>query len=380
LPDGKLVTRLAELRALGLFDRALEPDNKTWSSSFFPTWFGGEGGRWMDGAPTLVWRTLFGFSVVKEADARALLADASAGDTSAEHKIFGLSPAEKVDLALGRFDFPAASQSIARTHNARPKPRYWSGRCNGIAAASLARPEPFRVVDVITADGARVRFHPNDIKSLLALAYDEPETLVAIGEVCTKVGFDVPATCSMNAAVLLITALNRIGLAHRSFLVDALPTIAKQYYAVARVTAHLRGEPRPMDGMPAVGALAEKISSLVDVDLELVLASTTLPYARANVAISGDSTRYEHVGLVPVVMRYSAALALDASGELIGSRWTGDPPDGPDDVVIADGAPKVDASGNLASANAIPWSLVDRLAWASTEDVPGPATVDLREH
>src|SRR5437660_717511 len=42
--DKKLVTSLGELRALGLLDKTLEPKEKTWSSTFFPTWFGGDAG------------------------------------------------------------------------------------------------------------------------------------------------------------------------------------------------------------------------------------------------------------------------------------------------------------------------------------------------
>ena len=42
-----------------------------------------------------------------------------------------------------------------------------------------------------------------------------------------------------------LALLNRLGLAKDTFLIDALPTIAKQYYAVAGARVHLRGEPHP---------------------------------------------------------------------------------------------------------------------------------------
>ena len=380
LPDGKLVTRLADLRARGLFDRRLVPHHEAWSSTFFPKWFGSEGGRWMDPAPKLVWRTLFGFAPVDATQARAWLAAAKTGDATAERALFDLSPTEKVDLALGRFDFPAQTQSLARSANMHPKPRYWSGLCNGVATASLYEPEPFRVVDVITADGSRVRFHPNDVKALLALSYDEPRTMTVIGDVCGLTAFDAGATCSMSPAVLLIAALNRIGLAGTSFLVDALPTIAKQYYAVAAVRAHLDAEPRPMDETPASPALAGKIASLVDVAIELDLSSTTLPYAPANVLASGgDPTRYRRVGLVSVVKKYEATLALDGSGELVGGRWRGDPADGPDDILVVGGGPTLTPSGDLDNADTVPWWFVQALAQASVDDASPAPTVDVRK-
>ncbi len=356
LPNGELVTKLDALKALGLFDTTLRPSVETWSSNFFPAWFGSEGGRWADGAPKLAWRTLFGFSA--PSDVHGL-------DT------FKLSPTEKIDIALGRNDFPATNQALSRTHNTRPRPRYWKGRCNGVATASLAEPEPFRVVDVIGKDGTKVRFHPNDVKALLAAAYDDPESKV-IGQVCTTVAFDVGATCSMNPAVLVVAALNRIGIAKKSFLIDALPTIAKQYYAVAAARVHV-GTPKPVSPPPIPSA-----TQLVDAEIELTLSSTTLPIARADVPESGDSTRYKRVGLVPVVMHYSAVLALAADGSLVGGKWTGDPADGPDDVLIVSAKPIVKPNGGLDAADEIPWSLVEKLAKASVDDGPNVPTVDLR--
>jgi len=378
LPDGKLLARLSDLRARGLFDVRLEPANEAWSSTFFPKWFGSEGGRWMDPAPALVWRTLFGFAPADATKVRAWLAATKNGDARAERELFELAPTEKVDVALGRFDFPAETQSLSRSANMHPKPRYWSGLCNGVATAALYEPEPFRVVDVITKDGAHVRFHPNDVKALLALSYDEPRTMTVIGDVCAELAFDAGADCSMSPAVFLIAALNRIGVAHRSFLVDALPTVARQYYAVASVRAHLEGEPRPMDETPASPALAGKIASLVDVEIDVVLSSTTLPYARANVQEPGDATRYRRVGLVPVAERYEATLALDADTKLIGGRWTGDTGDGPDDVLIVAGGPTVNAEGNLDNADTVPWWFVEALARASVDGASAQPTVDLR--
>jgi inner membrane protein len=378
LPEGKLVTRLSDLRALALLDRTLTPTATSWSSSFFPTWFGGEGGRWMEGAPRLAWRTLMGFSAPTEPEAHAWLAAANAGDDAAQQRLFTLSPTEKLDLAYGRFDFPATHQSLARTHNAKPKPRYWSGRCNGIATASLSEPEPFRVVDVIAKDGSHVRFHPNDTKALLALAYDQPKTMTIIGEVCTTVSFDAPATCSMNPAVLVLALLNRIGLAKQSFLIDALPTVAKQYYAVAGARVHASA-PRPVRHVEMGPTLAPPTTALVDVEIELTLSSTTLSYARANVLdpASSDGTRYERVGLVPVVMKYAATLALDDATELIGGKWTGDPPDGPDDVLIVSGGPVL-AGDKLANADQISWLFVRELARASVDEGAPIPTLDLR--
>jgi inner membrane protein len=367
LPNGELVTRLDAFRALGLLDATLKPDGDTWSSNFFPSWFGSEGGRWMDGSTRLVWRTLFGFSPPTEASARAMSDD----------ERFRLSPTEKLDIALGHWDFPATRQALARTHDAHPKPRYWNGRCNGVATAALAQREPFRVVEVIAKDGTRVRFHPNDVKALLAASYYKPESSAVIGEVCDVVAFDAPAQCDMNPAVLVVALLNRIGLAKKSFLIDALPTIAKQYYAVAAVRVHA-GDPRSIARDAIDASLAPRVKSLVPVDIELTLSSTTLAMARANVALAHDATRYARVGLVPVVMHYTATLALAEDTSLVGGVWTGNPPDGPDDILLVATKPALTESGTLDAADRIPWQLVEELAHASTDDASALPTIDLR--
>jgi hypothetical protein len=372
LPDHELVTRIDALRALGLFDRVLVPSHAAWSSSFFPSWYGAESGRWMDGAPRLVWRTLFGFAPPTDGEAHGWLADPK--------KLFSLAPTEKVDLVYGRFDFPATNEALSFTHNAKPKPRYWFGRCNGVAAAATVEPEPFRVVDVIGVTGAHVRFHPNDVKSLLAVAYAQPQKYTLIGDMCTTVAFDPGATCSMNPAVLVVALLNRIGIARQSLVIDVIPSIGNQYYAVADARVRLVSEPRAPKDTPMAPALVGRVVTVVDVAIDLTMSATTLAYARANVIDPADptGTRYMRVGVVPVPFAYTATLALDKDGELVGGRWTGNPPDGPDNVVIIEGGPSLDERGGLTIAKYIPWAFVHDLAQASADDAAVAPSLDLR--
>lgn len=183
----------------------------------------------------------------------------------------------------------------------------------------------------------------------------------------------------MNPAVLLLAIVNRIGLAKQSFLVDALPTVAKQYYAVASARVHA-GTPHAIGKTRVAVALASRVHSVVDVDIELTLSSTTLSMSCGDVLdpSSHDGTRYAHVGVVPVVTRYRAIVALDTQGELVGGMWTGDPADGPDDILIASGGPKLENGEMLSAADRIPWSFVRALARASVEEGDAIPTVDLR--
>jgi hypothetical protein len=171
---------------------------------------------------------------------------------------------------------------------------------------------------------------------------------------------------------------NRIGIAHASFLVDALPTIAKQYYAVASARMHV-GEPRDPASTPIDPSVRARVAHVADAAIDLVLSSTTLPLSAGNVQDPemNDATVYKRVGLVPVPMHYTATIAIDASGDLVGGMWTGHPADGPDDVLIASGGPALEGE-MLSEANRIPWSFVEELAQASVKDGAMP-TIDLRK-
>ena len=372
LPGKEVLVRLDDLAKL--FDKDLEPAARPWSSSFFPSWLGSDSGRWSEGRPRLVWRTLFGFRPPSEREAKSWASAAAAGDPAARDRLFTLAPVEKVDLVLGRYDFPATTESLTHSHNGHP--RYWHGRCNGVATASLFAAEPSRVVDVIGVDGTRVQFHPNDVKALLAVAYFDAPAERAIGSTCKVIGFDPGATCSMNPATLVVALVNRLGIAKQSFLVDVHATIAKQYYAVAGARVHVVRDRHPIGGTPIDAALAPRASALVDVEIELTLSSTKLPYAPADQRI--DDTRYRKVGVVPVVRRYEATLVIDRDSALIGGRWRGDPPDGPDTILLASPEPSLREGDRLVAAERIPWSLVRELARASADDMDPRPTIDVR--
>ncbi len=369
LPGERLVTRLDELKALGLFNAELAPAQTPWSSTFFPNWFGGTAGRWKDGRWTLIGRTLTGFAPLEAAPARALVEQAQHDPLAAE-RLFRLAPTEKYDLALGDFGFTSTRLSLSGSHNLRPRPRFWWGICNGIAAASLARPEPFRTVDVVNPLGETVRFHPNDVKALLGWSYYWLANSPTLGGPCNTLSLDPTGTCGMNPGGLVLALLNRIGLAHDSFLIDVHPTPQSQHYAIASARVMLTRGPYPYDRRPVSQMLAPKVVSLADVDVRLELSATTLPVKAGDVP-TGDPTRYQKVGLHPVPFEWAATLALDDAGTIVGGAWTDT---GPDELTFIGGGPLLDG-GVLEVAPAVRWDLVDAIAKASVEDSPGVPTV-----
>lgn len=364
LPGPPLVTRFDELRARGLFDRELVPQRAPWSSGFFPFWFGGQAGRWQDPVPLLVGRTLFG---------------ASAPATPVpDDRVHMLAPTEKYDLARADLSFSATRTTLAQTHNRRPRPRFWFGLCNGAASAALAVDEPFRTVDVVNRAGTRVRFHPNDIKALLATAYYQPKDLWLLGDLCSQTGFDVGATCSVHPASFALAVLNRLGVQQQSFLIEVHPTKQAQYYAVSGAKIRVVRNPYDRGSEPLSAQLADRVAKLVDVVVQIDGSSTLLPAKEADVPDPRwrEGSGYHRVGTRPVRFEYPITLALDAATEIIGGRYTGDPADGPDQLEFDGTSPAVRADGTLAAAPELRWRPIEALAAASLSVSDAPPTVD----
>ena len=76
-----------------------------------------------------------------------------------------LSPAEKYDAFLGRFDYPLVQAERSRTSPDRPG---WEGLCHGWSVASLNFAEPKPVL-LKSPNGLEIPFGSSDIKGLLTL-------------------------------------------------------------------------------------------------------------------------------------------------------------------------------------------------------------------
>jgi inner membrane protein len=370
LPDGRLVTNFGELSQRGLFGKALTPERAPWSSSFFPAWYGGEAGRWKDSRVTLVERTLFGFTPLTAPVAKSWL-EKNSGE--------GLAPSEKYDLAHADYDFKATRHSLTLTHNMRPYPRFWFGLCNGVAQAAIDEPEPFRTVEVQSPDGHTVRFHPVDVKALLAESYYWTAKSGVVGGVCLRVGFDPGRECSMNPGGLAIGTLNYVGLARRSFLIDVHPTYQSQNYAVAEARVDVMRAPYAPTDEPFEPGMKERVAQLVDVDFHYQLSSTVLPLGVGNEPDGADGTRFKKVGPQLVSFQWQATLALDAKQEVIGGRWRGDPANGPDSAAFLGGGPRLDGgTGTTLEVHpGMEWPFIRELARASVDEGAGVPRLSL---
>jgi hypothetical protein len=92
-----------------------------------------------------------------------------------------------------------------------------------------------------------------------------------------------------------------------------------------------------------------------------------------------DGTFYRPVGLHPLRFAWSAALALDEQGGVIGGKWTGPREAGPDQLAFIEGPPKLTPHGFLEDDPYIQFEVVRALAAASVDPRPDRPALDLRE-
>jgi hypothetical protein len=226
LVDRLQYARPADMDAAGLQRAAL--DETPWSDDYWPFYLGELGRRYADpNFPTSRdWAQNRRY--VQEHPVQEILA------SGRQQAIDRLSPSEKYDLLVGD---PAGALTAAMWEDGRRYyERYgqvetWMGICHGWAPAAYMLSRPRRAVTVKAADGRTdLRFYPSDIKALASLLWanaapptrfigtrtDEknPET--------DEVGRMVdPAVFDTNPGTWHMAAVNQIGVARRSFIIDA---------------------------------------------------------------------------------------------------------------------------------------------------------------
>lgn len=133
-------------------------------------------------------------------------------------KIKELSPAEKMDLYNGNYDYPLRWEvdTLARSGTAE-----WEGLCHGWAGASINHIEPAPKT-VINPDGIEIHFGSADIKALLTYAYSK--VLIgehdSLGKRCDDFGDNENCNNDLTALTFHAVIANQLGLRGRSIIAD----------------------------------------------------------------------------------------------------------------------------------------------------------------
>jgi hypothetical protein len=302
----------------GLIDKEYYP----WSDDYWPTFSGGISNRWQVAPSSINWKDYQYAWLTKE----QILAG------TAPVLIETLSPAEKYDLLLGRYDFPLAKSERER-QEASVDPftgevPTWYGLCHGWAPATIMEPEPGAVAILTNADGVEIPFFTSDIKALLTKIYaDYGGSNVSVGERCRtdsneieldETGRIVLTSCrDTNPGALHVILAQSLGhpdpAQRKSFVADV--TRGSEVWNQAVVGFEVMETKRkPFDPAtdPKARFRAPRTKELVRVTTEFAYIGEVQPH-KAPMKEQGAS--YTHKEW----LEYT--LELDEDGDIIGGEW-----------------------------------------------------------
>jgi hypothetical protein len=129
-----------------------------------------------------------------------------------------LSPAEKFDLARGRYDYPFTT--YIRRYMAKRSAKDFEGICDGWTASAIQFKEPLPI-DHVNPEGITIPFGSSDVKALISYlaAYHTDLGPIFAGRYCTTFGFG--SRCAdINPGAMHVILANEIGIRKKAFAAD----------------------------------------------------------------------------------------------------------------------------------------------------------------
>lgn len=139
--------------------------------------------------------------------------------TYPKHLMERLSPAEKYDLYMGRYDYPLRWEVDSA---ARSGTEAWEGLCHGWAGATINHPEPSPKI-MVNPDGVEIPFGASDIKALLSWAYSKAliKENESLGKRCDEEdSFHDNCDDDLSALSFHVVLANKIGLRSQAVIAD----------------------------------------------------------------------------------------------------------------------------------------------------------------
>lgn len=251
-----------------------------------------------------------------------------------------LSPAEKYDLLVGDMAGTLTKQNWAegkRYFDRDGSVETWMGICHGWAPAAYMLPRPTSLVTALAADGrTKVGFYPSDIKALTSLLWANAhvDTRFAGGRCNEKDpaqdenGRTKDAGCfDNNPGTWHLAIVNQIGLAKRSFVMDATydyevwnqPVHAYSYSyfnpETSKASDTFSGAKVSKTSFKKdkfASYRSSKAESIVGVAMDVTYVVETQPNHNPTDTADRDGLRS---------VRYMYDLELDKDGEIIGGEW-----------------------------------------------------------
>lgn len=212
-----------------------------------------------------------------------------------------LSPSEKYDLLMGRYDYPLKNE-IDRT--LPDQPQDWEGLCHGWAAASLNHFEPSPKV-LRNPDGLMIPFGSSDIKALLTYYYSKQLVRMndQYGQRCERNGLLEDDQCDDDVSPVAFHAIlaNTLGLRGMTFIMDIERYKEVWNHPIVSYESKIRSDKRN-NGRRSI------------------IVQTTLNYTDVVERASWEPTNgtYSHMTSQYVV---SYKLELDREGNMLSGMW-----------------------------------------------------------
>jgi hypothetical protein len=226
-----------------------------------------------------------------------------------EAQINELSPAEKYDLYVGRYDYPTVERMF-KAH--RKGEAIWHGICHGVAPASLHHSEP-KTVTVISTDGIKIKFYASDVKGLLANHYAKVSDtgIIQVGKRCF-VGGKFPiarktAGCTdVNPGSFHIIVTNKLGISKTGFVADL-----DRYKAVWNHAA-ISYKTKIVSNVSLGKKSPDSAVKRVKINTEVTYQASVDPEKEA--IIGTEKAKLD-------VRKYQYYLDLNSKGQIIGGEW-----------------------------------------------------------
>lgn len=312
----------------------LDPQRVTWSGYYWPTFKGGISDRWQQPNRGTTYAD-YQYATLSPSALSGIDANLAAQ----------LSPSEKYDLWMGRYDFPLTQLAKNETFSAisgNDVP-HWNGICHGWAAASIMEPQPGDQASVRSAlNGLPITFYASDIEALLSRAYSNLEQVNfhMVGGRCDRTsltydqyGRSVDPECrDTNPGAVHLILGDYIGQQGRALIADISNDDQVWNQPVFGYTFQYsnRRALTPADNLFNVRAAGTV--TLVDVNLTLDYADEIAP-RRSRGQLATDTLDIQYT------------LELDANDRIIGGEWLSQ--DRLDFLWVVDGPPQTQAQDLL---------------------------------
>lgn len=225
-----------------------------------------------------------------------------------------MSPAEKYDLFLGRYDYPTVERVWGETRKGASS---WHGICHGVSPSSLNHPEP-KTVTVYNPDGIEITFYASDVKALLAYYYAKvsDSKTVQVGKRCFINGRipllrNTDGCKDVNPGSLHIIMANKLGISKTGFIADMDRYSQVWNHPAIKFESKILGT--------SESDHTYDIVKRVKVRSKVTYSATINPFEQTVIATS--RAKYD-------TRTYTYWLDLDSSGKIIGGEWiSNDRPD-----------------------------------------------------